>query len=158
MNIHAMIIQALIKGKTVWKLPKYISHILCLIMAFLLSYFISKYNPTKGLIVTLATMVIFVVLGFLLFSLFGIWVYLSHFVTSIFIIYYIWVPFRAIIEYQHRYKIQQESELLKKVDNLKQNFISLMSHDLKTPVAKIAGVADILLLSLIHISEPTRPY
>jgi len=145
MNVHAMIIQALIKVKTVWKLPKYISHILCLIMAFLLSYFISKYNPTKGLMVTLATMVVFVVLGFVLFSLFGIWVYLSHFVTSIFIIYYIWVPFRAIIEYQHRYKIQQESDLLKKVDNLKQNFISLMSHDLKTPVAKIAGVADILI-------------
>jgi signal transduction histidine kinase len=34
--------------------------------------------------------------------------------------------------------------MFKKVDKLKQNFISLMSHDLKTPVAKIAGIADIL--------------
>ena len=144
MNVHAAIIEALIADKTVWQLPKYISNVLCLIVAILLSYFISKYNPTKGLIVTIATMVLFVVLGFTLFSLFGIWVYLAHFVTSIFIVYYIWVPFRAIIEYQHRYKIQQEAELLSKVDNLKQNFISLMSHDLKTPVAKIAGVADIL--------------
>jgi signal transduction histidine kinase len=69
---------------------------------------------------------------------------LSHLVLSIFVVYYIWVPFRAIEEYQTRYAIQEESKLLKQVDNLKQNFISLMSHDLKTPVAKIAGIADIL--------------
>jgi signal transduction histidine kinase len=65
-------------------------------------------------------------------------------VLTIFTVYYIWVPFRAIGEYQRRYAIQEETKMLKQVDNLKQNFISLMSHDLKTPVAKIAGLADIL--------------
>ncbi len=49
------------------------------------------------------------------------------------------------MEYQRRFAIQEEATLIKKVENLKQNFISLMSHDLKTPVAKIAGVADVLL-------------
>jgi signal transduction histidine kinase len=82
--------------------------------------------------------------GFLIFSLFGLWIKLSHIILGIFVVYYIWVPFRAIEEYQTRYAIQEEAKLLKQVDNLKQNFISLMSHDLKTPVAKIAGIADIL--------------
>ena len=50
----------------------------------------------------------------------------------------------TIGEYQQRFAIQEETKLLKKVDALKQNFISFMSHDLKTPVAKIAGMADIL--------------
>ena len=49
--------------------------------------------------------------------------FLSFFHITIFIVYYIWVPFRAIAEYQTRYKIQEETRLLKKVDNLKQNFI-----------------------------------
>ncbi len=44
--------------------------------------------------------------------------------------------------------------MLKKVDRLKQNFISLMSHDLKTPVAKIAGIADIL--SVQYPNEPRQ--
>src|SRR5690606_33896125 len=57
-------------------------------------------------------------------------------------------PFRAIEEYQTRYAIQEETKLLKQVDNLKQNFISLMSHDLKTPVAKIAGIVDLLKMKL----------
>ena len=54
----------------------------------------------------------------------------------------------AIAEYQKSYAIQEETKLRKKVDGLKQNFISLMSHDLKTPVAKISGLADNILLKL----------
>jgi signal transduction histidine kinase len=79
-----------------------------------------------------------------LFAFFGVWLKIAHVVLSVFVVYYIWVPFRAIGEYQTRYAIQEEAKILKKVDNLKQNFISLMSHDLKTPVAKIAGIADLL--------------
>jgi signal transduction histidine kinase len=60
-------------------------------------------------------------------------------------VYYIWVPFRAIAEYKTRFAIQEETKLLKEVESLKQNFISLMSHDLKTPVAKIAGMVDIMM-------------
>src|SRR5690606_29536971 len=74
----------------------------------------------------------------------------------IFVVYYIWVPFRAIEEYQTRYAIQEETKLLKQVDNLKQNFISLMSHDLKTPVAKIAGIVDILKMKFDNSDEQTE--
>ena len=88
------------------------------------------------------------IFAYFLFSVFGWWIKLSHIILSIFVVYYIWVPFRAIEEYQTRYAIQEEAKLLKQVDNLKQNFISLMSHDLKTPVAKIAGIADILKIQL----------
>jgi signal transduction histidine kinase len=84
------------------------------------------------------------------------WLYLTHLILTIFIVYYIWVPFRAIEEYQSRYKLQEESKLLKKVDNLKQNFISLMSHDLKTPVAKIAGIADNLMHQYDNSLEQRR--
>jgi len=65
-------------------------------------------------------------------------------ILTIFVVYYIWVPFKAIGEYQKRYAIQEEAKLIKKVENLKQNFISLMSHDLKTPVAKISGLVDMI--------------
>ena len=67
---------------------------------------------------------------------------------SIFIVYYIWVPFRAIAEYKTRFAIQEEAKLIKEVESLKQNFISLMSHDLKTPVAKISGMVDIIMMQV----------
>ena len=79
------------------------------------------------------------------FAMFGYWLYTTHLILSVFIVYYIWIPFRAIGEYQQRFAIEEEAKLLKKVENLKQNFISLMSHDLKTPMAKINGIAENML-------------
>ncbi|EQC51062.1 ATP-binding protein [Bacteriovorax sp. DB6_IX] len=145
MSVHAQIIQALIQNKTVKQVPFTISNIIALVVALFLSMVISRIQPAKGLMITIGTIISTIVLAYILFVAFGLWLYVTHILLTIFIVYYIWVPFRAIGEYQRRYAIQEETKLLKRVENLKQNFISLMSHDLKTPVAKIAGVADIMI-------------
>jgi signal transduction histidine kinase len=145
LSIHALIIEALIKEKTVYQLPKNVTYALCILLAIFLSLMISKLKPTNGLIITVGIMIGSLILAYLLYMLFGVWIYITHLILTIFVVYYIWVPFRAIGEYQRRFAIQEETKLLKKVENLKQNFISLMSHDLKTPVAKIAGLADNML-------------
>lgn len=144
LNVHAQIIQALAKDMTVLSVPDWFTDFFSVVIAILLSFIISKVQPTKGLLITMSIMVGVFATAYLLFIGFGVWLKLSHVILSIFVVYYIWVPFRAIGEYQTRYAIQEEAKMLKKVDKLKQNFISLMSHDLKTPVAKIAGIADIL--------------
>lgn len=144
MLIHAEIINALIEGETVYEIPSWISDVISILIAIFLSFIISKVQPTKGLLITMSIMFGMFTIALLLFVGLGVWVKLSHIILSIFVVYYIWVPFRAIGEYQTRYAIEEETKILKKVDNLKQNFISLMSHDLKTPVAKISGIADIL--------------
>lgn len=145
MFLHGQLIEALIQHKTVYPLPKEVSFALSIILAIVLSIVISRIRPTHGLAITLTCMGGIVLISYLLFVIFGIWVYVTHIMLTIFVVYYIWVPFRAIGEYQRRYAIQEEAKLLKKVEHLKQNFISLMSHDLKTPVAKMAGLADITM-------------
>lgn len=142
--VHANIIQALATGRTVTPAPDLLTQVLSVVIAVLLSFFISRVQPTKGLLITISLMLGTFAFGYLSFVGLSMWFKLSHMILGIFVVYYIWVPFRAIEEYQTRYTIQEEAKLLKQVDNLKQNFISLMSHDLKTPVAKIAGIADIL--------------
>ena len=144
LSIHANIIASLVDDKTVLRISSIYTDILSILVALLLSWGISKLKPTTGLALTMSTMVGVFGLTYILFTGMGLWLNLTHIVLTIFIVYYIWVPFRAIGEYQRRYAFQEEAKLLKKVDSLKQNFISLMSHDLKTPVAKIAGIADIL--------------
>jgi signal transduction histidine kinase len=123
-------------------LPRMVSNILAFLVAIALSILISKLKPKDGLIITLLVLASILIISYLLFVLMGIWLYTAHLVVTVFVVYYIWIPFRAIGEYQRRYAIQEETKLLKQVEKLKQNFLSLMSHDLKTPVAKIAGVAD----------------
>jgi signal transduction histidine kinase len=145
MNVHAERIASLLQNKTVYRIPRQISTILSIVMAIFLSFGISRLRPTTGLFIIISIMVALVLLSYLIFLLFGYWLYTTHLILSVFIVYYIWIPFRAIGEYQQRFAIEEESKLLKKVENLKQNFISLMSHDLKTPMAKITGIAENML-------------
>jgi len=144
LSIHASIIQSLLQEKTVYSLPRTYSYGVSIFLAMILSIFISRLRPTMGLFLTVILVFLVILSSYLLFSVFGIWIYISHMILTIFVVYYIWVPFKAIGEYQKRYAIQEEAKLIKKVENLKQNFISLMSHDLKTPVAKISGLVDMI--------------
>lgn len=140
--VHASIIDAFYQNKTIQVLPRNVSNFLALVLAIIMSILISKLKPKDGLIITVLVLFSTLLISYLLFVLLGYWLYTAHLVVTIFVVYYIWIPFRAIGEYQRRFAIQEEAKLLKKVEKLKQNFLSLMSHDLKTPVAKIAGVAD----------------
>lgn len=143
--VHANIVRSLLINRGIVEVPKVVSSITALLLAVFLVMSISKLTPTRGLVVVFVTLLTIVVLSFLLFSVLGKWLHMSHMVLTVVLVYYLVLPFKAIAEYQRRYAIQEEAELLKGVESLKQNFLSLMSHDLKTPVAKIAGIADGLL-------------
>ena len=140
--IHANIIDSFIQNKTIKMIPRMVSNVVAFVLGIILSILISRLKPKDGLIITILMLISILVFSYLLFVLMGFWLYTAHLVVTVFVVYYIWIPFRAIGEYQRRFAIQEEAKILKKVEKLKQNFLSLMSHDLKTPVAKIAGVAD----------------
>jgi signal transduction histidine kinase len=146
--LHASMIEALFQDKTVTIIPIVITGTLTLFLVLFLSIVISKTNPMRGIIFIVCSALVFVILAYLVFVFLGLWLKVIHLIFAVTLVYYIWVPFRAIAEYQKSYAIQEETKLRKKVDGLKQNFISLMSHDLKTPVAKISGLADNILLKL----------
>ncbi len=142
MGIHAAIIESLIQNKTIYPTSRYFGYFVALLLAVFLSVYVVRANPARALYVVMGTLCIVIASSFALFTLFGVWLNTIHFVLTIAAAFYIGIPFKAIDEYQRRFAIQEETKLLRKVENLKQNFISLMSHDLKTPVAKISGLAD----------------
>jgi signal transduction histidine kinase len=75
----------------------------------------------------------------------GYWLPLVHPLLAMFFTYYLIVPYRAILEYKKRWEVQEKHDLLVEVEEMKGNFLSLMSHDLKTPVARIQGLAELVL-------------
>ncbi len=89
----------------------------------------------------------------------------------IFDTFYIWVPIQAVlvqlgatyisflsyhlaVKDNLNWRLEQEKIYFTQVDQMKHNFISLFSHDLKTPIAKIQAICDRLIAT--HLDSTLR--
>ncbi|WP_413578275.1 ATP-binding protein [Bdellovibrio sp. HCB290] len=57
----------------------------------------------------------------------------------------IFIGYQATKIERKNFALQQEQQYLAELEQLKNNFVSLISHDLKTPIAKIQAIVDRLL-------------
>lgn len=64
----------------------------------------------------------------------------------------IFIGYQATKIEKKNFRLQQEQKYLQELEQLKNNFVSLISHDLKTPIAKIQAIVD-RLLTQHHESE-----
>jgi len=76
------------------------------------------------------------------FDTFYVWIPLVSPLILLILIWVLYIGYHALrIEKAHA-ELQQEQRYLSDLEQLKNNFISLISHDLKTPIAKIQAVID----------------
>lgn len=65
--------------------------------------------------------------------------------VAILMTYLIFTGFKVSYQETLQWKALKQTQVLREIDRLKTNFLSLFSHDLKTPIAKIQGTAELLL-------------
>lgn len=143
--VHASILDSLLKQRGIQTLSKLYDAILTFLLCLMLIYFALRFTPSQGIILLIITSGTLFGGSLLLFKFHDLWINMVHPLFATFLTYYLVVPYRAILEYKKRWKVQEEHELLIQVEEMKGNFLSLMSHDLKTPVARIQGLAELVL-------------
>lgn len=57
----------------------------------------------------------------------------------------VFLSYQLAINERRTWSLEQEQKYLSEIEQLKTNFVSMMSHDLKTPIAKIQAICDRLL-------------
>lgn len=155
-EMHANILNTLIENSAPIRLPPWFNILLTVLICILTVHLVLTARPAKGLLILGAMAVAFVLICWLAFWPFKVWLPMAHPLIAIFLCYYFFIPYRLIIENRRSWEYYQKNKLLKQVEELKTNFISMMSHDLKTPLARIQGMTDVILLDQTSISSQQR--
>ncbi len=143
--VHGAIWDALNRNDGVIRAQPWQNATLTFLAIFLVCAGVLVTSPLRGL--AFAATVIFTILGlgFISFSWSSFWIRLSHPLLGALLAFYLAVPYRLIREFRSRWEYQRKAELLQQVEELKRHFLSLVTHDLKTPVARIQGLTEQLL-------------
>lgn len=155
-EMHANMFETMIGNSGLRKMPAWLSLLLTGLISILTVHVVLLLKPLKGIIILGGTAFGFALMSYLLFWWFDIWIDLSHPFLAIFLCYYFFIPYRLIMENRKSWEYFQKNKLLTEVEELKTNFIGMMSHDLKTPLARIHGMTEIILKDAAPLSSPQR--
>jgi signal transduction histidine kinase len=144
LELHANIFDTLIRNSSPTRAPRWVDLLITTLISILTVYVVLSVRPARGLAMLVTGIVAFSAACFLTFWLGHLWIEMTHPFVSIFICYYFFIPYRLIIENRKSWEYQQKNQLLTQVEELKTNFLSMMSHDLKTPIARIQGMAEVV--------------
>lgn len=144
-ELFAQITDTLIKNDGITKPSNNLNLFITIIISLITVYVVSRFSPMRGIVTLLALALTYSFVAWALFALFRVSITMTHPLLAIFVSYYFFIPYRLIQESRKSWEYQQKNKLLTEVEQLKTNFLSMMSHDLKTPLARIQGMADIAI-------------
>lgn len=141
------VVENLLQNNFIKKLPFWLYATFLLILALFAMAIISSYPQAAALFFFLWLVTLTAAFSAWVFDSFAIWIPI---ISPISLFIFIWLLFTAYqalrIEKAHM-RLKQEQSYFSELEQLKNNFVSLISHDLKTPIAKIQAVLDRLLSS-----------
>lgn len=155
-ELHANMFNALLLNSAPIKLPRFISILLMFILVTLSVMVVLNVKPLKGLLLIGLTFLGVTLIAFVAFWPFGYWVDLAHPWLGVLVTYYLMIPYRLIMENRKTWELAEKNRILVEVEELKTNFMGMMSHDLKTPLARIQGMIEIIQRDKNPLSEDQK--
>lgn len=155
-EMQANMIDTLIQGTWPVRYSEALNYFLTFLISLITIHGVLVLRPLQGLILLGGLMLGYVLWTWSLYAAFRWWWPVAHPMIAVFLCYYFFIPYRLIMENRRSWEYYQKNKLLKQVEELKTNFISMMSHDLKTPIARIQGMLDVIQKDSTQISSQQR--
>jgi hypothetical protein len=150
--VQANILDSILNHQGIIELPSTALAISSFLLSLLIILASFRIRPSRLISFTLLLFVGTLGLSILLFEpipiIGNLWIPLGPLFLSLTISFYIMIPVRLYAEHRKRYELEKQNRMLIEVEEMKTNFLQLVTHDLKTPVAKIQGLTEQLKRSL----------
>ncbi|MFM8312928.1 MAG: ATP-binding protein [Deltaproteobacteria bacterium] len=135
----------LINQNGIYKSSFWADFFLSLILGLITMNLLLYLSPARSIQFLIVEILFLTVLSGIALWKYQYWVDVAHPLALLAIGYYLIIPYRLVDEYKKRWHYQEKSEFMAELEQLKTNFFSLISHDLKTPLARIQGNAELAL-------------
>jgi len=132
-----------------WPTPVYIS-LLALLMAGSI-WVLVTYPQSVTLVTFVMTAIVWTAASTWAFDTWFIWIPIFSPLAQLTVTCIVFLSYQLAINERRTWSLQQEQRYRNEIEQLKTNFVSMMSHDLKTPIAKIQAICDRLLFA---VSDP----
>jgi signal transduction histidine kinase len=150
--VHANILDSILNHQGITEVNPSILAIFCFILSLLIIVASFRIRPSRLILFTVYLIIGTFALSVALFQpipLIGnLWLPLGAPLLSLALSFYLMIPLRLYSEHRKRYELEKQNRVLIEVEEMKTNFLQLVTHDLKTPVAKIQGLTESLKRSL----------
>ncbi|MGE4132762.1 MAG: ATP-binding protein [Bdellovibrionales bacterium] len=144
LEMNANALDTLILNQAPRFTPDWVRMALTFIISLLTIYIVLYVRPAQGLMLLAVSLGSYLLFSLAMFAALGWVVPVAHPLVAVFICYYFVIPYRLIVENRRSWEYYQKNRLLTQVEELKSNFLRMMSHDLKTPLARIQGMAEMI--------------
>jgi len=150
--IQANILDSILNQQGLKEVPSTALAIVCFLLSMVIVIASFRIRPSRLIALTLFLLVGISLVSVLIFQpvpfIGSFWLPLGAPFLSLTLSFYLMIPLRLYSEHRKRYALEKENQILHEVEELKTNFIQLVTHDLKTPVARIQGLTEQLARSL----------
>lgn len=127
------------------KSKNFTSAVIILLLLLVLATITLIYLPSTLALITCLIMIIsYTSLSLWTFDYFYFWTPITISAIQILLTFLLISNYKFVLNEKTRWSLEKESLFLGQVEEMKTNFLSLFSHDLKTPLAKIIGIVDTL--------------
>lgn len=144
-EILANVADNILNKRWITRLPKIWGALYLLVIVVLTAAVLGAYPQSVAFAVLMWLSLGTMALSVYVFDSLYFWIPVLSPLILMVVTYIVFLGYQLAIKENQTWRLQQETHLLSELDQLKNNFVSLISHDLKTPIAKIQAICDRLL-------------